>query len=108
MTFSSREPTMHAISLRNNCGSQHSIRLFMDLNLAEETLFSSANYRKQRIFATEKIDYEDDNYLFKVNNRNTRRTCEICSKLIILQPQSCSTPIKVLGYFRQPATTIIP
>ena len=27
------------------------------------------------------------NYMFKVNNRNTRRRCEICSKLIIKTPE---------------------
>ena len=27
------------------------------------------------------------NYIFKVNNRNTRRRCEICSKLIIKTPE---------------------
>ena len=28
------------------------------------------------------------NYLLKVNNRNTRRTCETCSKLTIKTPES--------------------
>ena len=28
-----------------------------------------------------------DNYKFKVNNRNTRTRCEICSKLIIKTPE---------------------
>ena len=27
------------------------------------------------------------NYMFKVNNRNTRATCEICSKLTIKTPE---------------------
>ena len=27
------------------------------------------------------------NYLFKVNNRNTRTRCEICSKLTIKEPE---------------------
>ena len=27
--------------------------------------------------------YRADNYMFKVNNRNTRTRCEICSKLTI-------------------------
>ena len=27
------------------------------------------------------------NYMFKVNNRNTRTRCEICSKLIIKTPE---------------------
>ena len=28
-----------------------------------------------------------DNYMFKVNNRNTRTRCEICSKLTIKTPE---------------------
>ena len=28
-----------------------------------------------------------DNYMFKVNNRNTRKRCEICSKLTIKTPE---------------------
>ena len=28
-----------------------------------------------------------DNYMFKVNNRNTRTRCEICSKLTIKAPE---------------------
>ena len=27
------------------------------------------------------------NYMFKVNNRNTRRRCEICSKLTMKTPE---------------------
>ena len=33
------------------------------------------------------IDIPDDIYLFKVNNRNTRTRCEICSKLTIKTPE---------------------
>ena len=29
------------------------------------------------------------NYMFKVNNRNTRKKCEICSKLTIKTPEQC-------------------
>ena len=29
------------------------------------------------------------NYMFKVNNRNTRTRCEICSKLTIKTPERC-------------------
>ena len=41
-----------------------------------------------------KLSYLDDiesipagNYMFKVNNRNTRTRCEICSKLTIKTPE---------------------
>ena len=32
------------------------------------------------------------NYIFKVNNRNTRTRCEICSKLTIKTPERCQWP----------------
>ena len=32
-------------------------------------------------------NYPADSYLFKVNNRNTRTLCEICSKLAIKTPE---------------------
>ena len=32
-------------------------------------------------------DYPANIYMFKVNNRNTRKMCEICSKLIIKTPE---------------------
>ena len=31
--------------------------------------------------------YPAGNYMFKVNNRNTRTRCEICSKLTIKTPE---------------------
>ena len=31
--------------------------------------------------------YPDRNYMFKVNNRNTRTRCEICSELTIKRPE---------------------
>ena len=31
-------------------------------------------------------------YMFKVNNKNTRTMCEICSKLTIKTPWTCFTP----------------
>ena len=34
------------------------------------------------------INYPVGNYMFKVNNRNTRTSCEICSKLIMKTPYS--------------------
>ena len=32
-------------------------------------------------------DYQTGNHIFKVNNRNTRTKCEICSKLTIKIPE---------------------
>ena len=34
-----------------------------------------------------KATYPIDNYMFKFNDRNTRKRCEICSKLIIKTPE---------------------
>ena len=33
------------------------------------------------------VSYTDGNYMFKVDNKNTRRRCEICSKLTIKAPE---------------------
>ena len=33
--------------------------------------------------------YPANIYLFKVNDRNVRKRCEICSKLIIKTPEGC-------------------
>ena len=43
-------------------------------HLGEEVLYSS-------------IKKPAGNYMFKVNNRNTRTRCEICSKLTIKTPE---------------------
>ena len=37
----------------------------------------------------ERSQYPTNIYFFKVNNRNTRKRCEICSKLIIKTPERC-------------------
>ena len=34
------------------------------------------------------LDDPAGNYMFKLNNRNTRTRCEICSKLTIKTPES--------------------
>ena len=34
-----------------------------------------------------KTQFPAGNYMFKVNNRNTRTKCEICSKLTIKTPE---------------------
>ena len=44
--------------------------------------------KRKRKTATNFTDFLEinnpvDNYMFKINNRNTKRTCEICSKLTI-------------------------
>ena len=39
------------------------------------------------VFRGMERDYPTNNYLLKVNNRNTRKRCEICWKLTIKTPQ---------------------
>ena len=36
------------------------------------------------------------NYMFKVNNRNTRTTCDMCSKLTTKTPEQCHGIVLVL------------
>ena len=45
------------------------------------TCYNHVSYRKFR--AKSKMDLLTNIYLFKVNNRNTRKRCEICSKSTI-------------------------
>ena len=33
------------------------------------------------------VSYTDGNYMFKADNKNTRRRCEICSKFTIKTPE---------------------
>ena len=51
-------------------------------------------------------------YLFTVNNSNTRKRCEICSKLTIKSPQRCSTVFIVkfehVSYLFTPFFTVSP
>ena len=59
-----------------------------DLNLAKET---TDDFLCERLLKLVKIEqntsYNPANiYLFKINNRNTRKRSEICSKLTIKTP----------------------
>ena len=38
------------------------------------------------------------NYMFKVNNRNTRTRCEICSKLTIKTPERRNYMLKIYTF----------
>ena len=42
-----------------------------------------------------KYIYSDNNYLFKDNNRNTRKRCKTCSKLIIITPFQRKVPFHI-------------
>ena len=44
-------------------------------------MFKNVQHVQNNIFK-----YPVSNYMFKVNNRNTRSSCEICSKLTIKTP----------------------
>ena len=39
------------------------------------------------------------NYIFRVNNRNTRVRCEICSKLTIKTPERHRSGVLIVNYF---------
>ena len=54
------------------------------IRLSETLQLSEACSKK-----TDKKFFPTNIYLFKVNNRNTRRRCEICSKLTIKTPERC-------------------
>ena len=43
--------------------------------------------KHKKTYGWHKIGYPADNCMFKVNNRNTRARCEICSKLTIKTPE---------------------
>ena len=42
-------------------------------------------------------DFPDGNYMFKVNNRNTRTRCEICSELTRKTPERRHSVLVKLG-----------
>ena len=44
-------------------------------------------YHKPKRSSCFRLFYPDNIYLFKVNNRNTRKRCEICSELTIKTPE---------------------
>ena len=56
-------------------------------NLAK--CFVSVLKHVDMVFEKTKKVNPTDNYMFKVNNRNTRTRCEICSKLTIKTPERC-------------------
>ena len=41
------------------------------------------------MYVAEKHRWPADNYMFKVNNRNTRKRCQIYSKFTIKTPERC-------------------
>ena len=52
--------------------------------------------KRKRKTATSFTDFLEinnpvDNYMFKINNRNTKTTCEICSKLTVKTPERRSS-----------------
>ena len=50
-------------------------------------LLSFEHKHLSSVFETLKTTIPAGNYMFKVNNRNTRTRCEICSKLTIKTPE---------------------
>ena len=46
-------------------------------------------------FSLDSLSNPDNIYLFKVNNRNTRKRCEICSRLTLKTPFSS---VSIVGF----------
>ena len=55
----------------------------------QSTEFVNSNLSVELMVSLE----EYGNYMFKVNNRNTRTWCKICSKLTIKTPERCPTSL---------------
>ena len=77
----------------SSSGSAHSsFSPSFSLSSSNPTLRSSSQLtahltRKRDLI--ERSNSPAGNYMFKVNNRNTRTRCEICSKLTIKTPERC-------------------
>ena len=64
------------------------IALFMTFYSILQSIFVIViSVKKQQDFTSR--SNPAGNYMFKVNNRNTRTRCEICSKLTIKTPERC-------------------
>ena len=78
----------HESSIAHNLSSCSVIIIFFFLSAAStihQSKFVSVAYIS--FYFTFLIHSPAGNYMFKVNNRNTRTRCEICSKLTIKTPQ---------------------
>ena len=62
----------------NNEERKYNLLLKIDLYILERNIIGTISVKKL---------YLADNGMFKVNNRNTRKRCEICSKLTIKTPE---------------------
>ena len=68
---------------------QPSVDFLYSLKISENLWFSDVfrRYRKATPGSNGLSMNPANNYLFRVNNRNTRRKCEICSKLTKKTPE---------------------
>ena len=57
-------------------------------------LYGKVMFRSPSIFYISTIPFPAGNYMFKVNNRNTRTRCVICSKLTIKTSERRTTGCK--------------
>ena len=61
---------------------------FKNLRKPEKVFLSTADKYEEWLFADPRREESQIKiYLFKVNDRNTRKRCEICSKLTIKTPE---------------------
>ena len=58
-------------------------------------MLTKSQFLKQSIHT---VALPENNYLFKVNNRNIRKRCEICSKLTIKTPERRQQQLGLSNY----------
>ena len=56
-------------------------------NIPDISIYIWGGFSSVKIILCDFLIYPAGNYVFKVNNRNTRTRCEICSKLTIKTPE---------------------
>ena len=60
--------------------------LFLSLTPVRQKNLPTCMFLNELLLKRHQREIPAVNYMFKVNNRNTRKRCEICSKLIFLTP----------------------
>ena len=77
---------------------QHLDKLLLKLWLTREVYLISIKFYVYYLFEISEESYPVNVYLFKVNNRNTRKRCGICSKLTINHQDNVDDVITSLSH----------
>ena len=72
-----------SLKIQDDCGQR---LLYLAFNMFKDTSFGLIVLKWNRINL---IGFQEGIYLLRVNNRNTRGRCEICSELTIKTPERC-------------------